>query len=900
MTKDINNATLRLALYDPLQLDEKDFLNTFVARNAILKRLTRHVRENIGVQLLQHRLIFGQRGMGKTSLLRRIAISVKNDPTLAEHWIPLNFREEQYNIGKLDHFWQNCADALADWCEKQGDTQNAGQLDRAINTGLKLYETIQNTTKRYNRRLLLLVDNLNLILDSLSAKDQWTLREKLQAKDAPLMIGCTPSHITQLSHREGAFYDFFAIDDLKPLTPVEMRECLARLAQTRGEPGRDVLEDMRRYPARIQVMHTLCGGNPRTLVLIYQVLETIVSTKPEKKGDIGQLLEGVLENTTPMYKARTEELPPQQRRIIDAVALHWDPAHSSTIVEMTGLTASSISPLLKRLQNDGLLQQVSLGSNRRGFQLAERFYNIWYLMRHGTRRNRLRLSWLSSFLSTYYSNDELHRQAKQLITRGDADRNLYSESLMHAIDDEPLRNALRHELTRPLISWDKDSLLDLIPGEDYEPQLLNHAERQAKFMAGLRKKGIDDDIARQFTLLFAELITSSATQKQSIADKAEQLSKKQVAELIKIIKEQKQVFDKLLGKEASQALRQVFANGRVSSLDDSKGALAVLAYAESPALVDAFLMLDIFKNAEPEELSRVADACIATPPSKSISWNYLGILLKNHLQRFDESEQAYRKAIEIDPKYATPWNGLGNLLQDHLQRFDESEQAYRKAIEIEPKYATPWNGLGNLLQGHLQRFDESEQAYRKAIEIDPKYATPWNGLGNLLQDHLQRFEESKKAYLTAEGIDPKDQYPKSNSTWLALKLGDPDNARELATDITLAFPGKELILAGCDLVAGNPGSCCDILEPVLEKNPGILWTIYQDDLLRLTRLVKKHNFQQLFVARLHSKQLHISLEPYVAAAEAYFLGYDRLLRLNPEARSVAEPLYQWLISEDIK
>jgi hypothetical protein len=67
-------------------------------------------------------------------------------------------------------------------------------------------------------------------------------------------------------------------------------------------------------------------------------------------------------------------------------------------------------------------------------------------------------------------------QAKQFITRGNAGRNLYSEALMHAIEDVPLKNAMRHELTRPLLGWDRHSIRDLVPRKDYEPKLLNHAE----------------------------------------------------------------------------------------------------------------------------------------------------------------------------------------------------------------------------------------------------------------------------------------------------------------------------------------------------------------------------------------------------------------------------------------
>ncbi|MEM7560992.1 MAG: hypothetical protein AAF394_17850, partial [Planctomycetota bacterium] len=114
---------------------------------------------------------------------------------------------------------------------------------------------------------------------------------------------------------------------------------------------------------------------------------------------------------------------------------------------------------------------------------------------------------------------------------------------------------------------------------------------------------------------------------------------------------------------------------------------------------------------------------------------------------------AYRKAIELDEKYALPWNGLGNLLRDHLNRFGESEQAYHKAIELDDKFAQPWNGLGNLYQVNLNRFEESEQAYRKAIELDEKYAIPWVGLGILYCDHLNRLSEGADAFRKALHID---------------------------------------------------------------------------------------------------------------------------------------------------
>ncbi|MBF0495398.1 MAG: tetratricopeptide repeat protein [Deltaproteobacteria bacterium] len=167
-----------------------------------------------------------------------------------------------------------------------------------------------------------------------------------------------------------------------------------------------------------------------------------------------------------------------------------------------------------------------------------------------------------------------------------------------------------------------------------------------------------------------------------------------------------------------------------------------------------------------DELPQLADR---TEPvlRKSISlddrydypWNGLGNLLQDHLDRYEEAEEAYRQAIKLDDKDAYPWNGLGSLLQDHLGRYEEAEEAYRQAIKLDDKFVYPWNNLGNLLQYDLGRYEEAEEAYRRAISLDDKDAFPWNGLGNLLKNHLSRYEEAEEAYRRATSLDDKSAFP---------------------------------------------------------------------------------------------------------------------------------------------
>jgi tetratricopeptide (TPR) repeat protein len=121
------------------------------------------------------------------------------------------------------------------------------------------------------------------------------------------------------------------------------------------------------------------------------------------------------------------------------------------------------------------------------------------------------------------------------------------------------------------------------------------------------------------------------------------------------------------------------------------------------------------------------------------------------LERYEEAEAAYRKAIELDPNYASPHNGLGSLLR-RLKRYEEAEAAYRKAIELDPNYAMARNNQGSLLSD-LERYEEAEVAYRKAIELDPNLVMAHNNLGSLLSV-LERYEEAEVAYRKAIELDP--------------------------------------------------------------------------------------------------------------------------------------------------
>ena len=445
------NATVK---YNPHLWGPEELRSIFVVRTRELQELLDRLHATPNASVPQHLLITGARGMGKTTLLRRLALAVEDDPELAKRWVPVTFPEEQYTVSTLAELWRNVLDALADTRERQGaSTEELGRLDAEIRCIGDLpaearesaaLESLGAWIRSNGRRLLLLIDSTDLLLSNLAgtaepgapraakgkntgqgtkaakvdggATPLWRLRSTLSHDPGIFWLGASYQSLETEHAYQDAFWDFFELLELRPLQVAEMREAMLALARTFGagrgltaEDGeREMAHNLDARPERLKALRAITGGNPRTTVMLY---ELFAAGGPD---DVHSDLRRLLDTMTPLYKARMEALSDQARKLLAHLMEHWAPISARDLGQVSGIATNTVSGQLGRLEAEGLVEKATLaGTKRAGYQASERLFNVWYLMRYASRRLRQRLTWLVEFMGLWYSGDELTELARQ-------------------------------------------------------------------------------------------------------------------------------------------------------------------------------------------------------------------------------------------------------------------------------------------------------------------------------------------------------------------------------------------------------------------------------------------------------------------------------------------------------
>ena len=427
---------------NPGFLTDDELVSSFCVRTGEFESIVEMLRECTG-SANPHQIVIGPRGSGKTSLLLRVAVEVCRDAGLQSSFFPIVFAEESYAVSTAGEFWLVCLSCLADQAPHKEDAPDLRRTYEdlyAIQDDQILAErclgTLLDFSDREGKRLVLMVENLNMMFGDMAGSDVgWQLRKILQTEPRIILLASATSRFDEIGSPDHALYDLFRILLLHPL---DTNECAVLWESVSGKCP---------PPDTIRSLEILTGGSPRLITIVARF--GAGRSFPELMADLLDLVD----DHTEYFKSQIESFPPQERRVYLALAELWKPATTKETAARARLETSKCSAQLTRLIERGVVRVTGGTARRKQYYLAERLYNIYYLLRRSRGPDSL-VKALIQFMESYYSRTEL-RDIGARIAREAGSFDGEMKSLAQI--------ALVQMIRLPILAGHREELLAMIP-----------------------------------------------------------------------------------------------------------------------------------------------------------------------------------------------------------------------------------------------------------------------------------------------------------------------------------------------------------------------------------------------------------------------------------------------------
>ncbi len=782
-------------LYNPDQMPESEVKETFVAREQLLEDLVELIKSQPDGAGVQHAVIIAPRGMGKTTVLLMVKFAVK-DRGLADRWQAVKFPEESYGIYDLADLWIQTLELIA---ADTGDAElrrltNDLKIEYPKNDELQeaAYAAIRYWRRKHGKRLLLLVENFDQILEQINdERDNARLRDVLMNDGTIMILGGATNFFKEARAYDQPLYNFFKIYDLADLKLAQMQELLRRRA--RVDRIADFEAMLKQNASRLRALEYFTGGNPRLVLMLYRVVSHSDVT------EVRRALEKLLDEVTPYYKAKVEALPAQQRKILDHIARVSGETNEGLtpgeIAAAVRLAPNQVSAQLKRLSELGYVRAANLRGRSSYYTLSEPLYAIWHQMRFG-RNARERMKWLVLFLRLWYDIRDMEMESRRLErrfryhVRANHAQKAYDvlehhRYLMEAMVDAPSRiQAMERIIHGHLRLKDtatvKTELLSGISLSDLSDTLLN--------------KLIEADCLSQEQVVNAKAIRTRPISVSSDKECAE------IKEAIFVAaKEEKYAeilchLERLLEIKPEDSFYWAFRGGALLALGRANEAITcfdqVLKFEADDAITlwargQALAEIDRYEDAITSY-----DKALEIDPDKPEAWFSRGFAFYL-LNRYEEALKDLNRGLEIKADDDRAWFQRGCALL-HLDRYEEAVKSfdhvpgldidtdpanyrfelirgaahlnsgrYQEALlscdnvlKIEPNDACAWYYRGAALYG-LDNYEEALANHDRALKIDPDYGDAWRTRGLVLGE-LGRGEDATASFDRALEINPND------------------------------------------------------------------------------------------------------------------------------------------------
>jgi tetratricopeptide (TPR) repeat protein len=839
-----------LMKYNPAFLGDEVLMRSFVARTSELEHILEVLRENT-TGSNQHLLIIGPRGIGKTTLVLRTAAEIRADTALGKCWYPVVYGEETYQVSSAGEFWLEALFHVGQQTDKARWRQAYEELLGERNEERlrpRALAQLMDFADEQGKRLVLVVENLNMLFGGqIGDEDAWILRHTLMNEPRIMLLGTATSRFREMDEYNQALYELFRIIELEPLADDEAQAVwMAASGQTAPRH-------------QLRPIQILTGGNPRLIRILSEF-----AAKTSFRSLMDDLTRLVDEHTE-YFKHHLDNLPPQERKVFVVLADLWDPSTARQVAEMARLDVNVASAQLKRLVERGAVTTPYKHGRSQFYQVAERMYNIYHLMRRRGQPSS-RVHAVVRFMVSLYRDEELIQttrslaeEAAQLTAEQRREHFLaYEAILTHTREPnlakkliEATRQAFEampdvpswvRQLIFPAATPDQENAatahlsdeplganLDLDKVDDIQvllrigDHLSSQPERAADAEAAYRKVlHLAPDLVVAW-LKIGGLQSRNDQYKEALQsfdhvlmlDPGNALSWAGRGHVLSILKQSEEAldaFDHALALDAKQALSWVGRGMVLDQLGRTEEALQSLDRALS---LDAEYALAWSSRGDVLcALGRVEEALACFDRSVSINcedpvaWTNRGLALAQ-LGRLEEALASFDHSVEIDVENASTWRNRGTALY-HLGRVEESLESFDRAVAMNPENASAWRNRGAAL-GRLERAEEALESFDRALALEPEDAPTWTSRGAAL-GNLKRLEEALVSFDRALTLDPESALAWENRSLALLDLGRTAEALE-SFERALTLPPEANVTP-----SGVPSGAWDVMAWAMFNN----------------------------------------------------------------------------------
>ena len=728
-------ATSHLGLYRTGLTSAAHRRHITVARAHLVQDTLEILRGSMSRNSKHHFLFIGPRGIGKTHLLSLIEDEIAAASDLAAHYVVARFPEES-------HRTLSFADFLLGLCEILGNTLPDESLWQDLHRRLctegddaTIIDTLVPAIRRQNRErrrtVLVMLENLGEVFTRQIKKktDIAALRKFFMDDNGCLLLATAPLHFDAITNVAEPFYDFFDVQILEDLSEAETLDLIRRNME--WEQRDDLLQDFDSLRPKLLALYRMTGGNPRLTVMLYELIAHDSVTQ------IRQQFQILLDRITPFYQSRLNDLPPQERAVLETMAVMRDQEKTpAAITARMRLSQPQTSSLLKRLTEARYLRATPHPQDKRSrlYTIREGFFDIWLAM-NLSRGARERLPFLLDFFTLYYpSIEEREKKRAELRDRwGDGNA---EQSLDYLSEVGPAEEKAAAKL----------DLVRLHAGHGTADRAVQYLHEASSLpldpLGAWIVRHVDDTPSTNYLNELQDMIDCWALQRSGNLE----------------------AFAERFSELADTLSLKSFSETKISFLRDHLHHLTDARERIDTRLKIANLLHDLARWPDAEEELKLAQdeaEALDDPAILATALNDLAQLLHS-TNRLAEAEPLMRRALAIaehsfvsdHPEVAIALNNLASLLHSTNRRV-EAEPLMRRALAIaehsfgpdHPNVAIHLNNLATLLQDTHRRA-EAEPLLRRALAIDehsfgpdhPKVAIRLNNLATLLQDTNRRAE----------------------------------------------------------------------------------------------------------------------------------------------------------------